>query len=264
MPFIKYEGAQLYYVDVDRREDKSKGLTMLLIHGAGTSHSIWDAQIKELSSRYRVVAPDLSAHGRSEIRPGSADINGYVEEVAALVEHLDLQDFVLGGHSMGGGVVLAYALNEQLRQPRALLLVSTNSNLDMSHVIPGLAVEVIERIIRRLTGSPRGMTGQGVLGSGDLHDSMRNLQRDLEACHRFDVTDHLSRIQLPVFAIVGDDDEIFPPPVMKRLTDGLPMADIAVVIEADHCPMTEQPTEFNRLVGEFLDWLERVGQRSSL
>ncbi len=257
MPHLNYEGVRLYYADIDDRQDRSRGTTLVLIHGAGTSHEIWSAQFKYFSKAHRIVAPDLSGHGRSEDATWNADVeNGYTREVAALIEHLDLHDFVLGGHSMGGGVALAYALNRQLRQPNALLLVSTSSRLRLPEVLRGLSIEVVERLVNRLTGRPKGQVGHGILGSGSIQDSMRSLQRDLEACRQFDVTERLSEIQIPAFVIVGSDDDIFPPQTAKSLARSLPLADIAVVKDADHCPMVEQPVEFNRLLGKFLEWVE--------
>jgi len=71
MPFFEHDGTKIHYVDVDKREDKTTGIPLVFVHGAGSSHLIWALQLREFSKEHRAIALDLSGHGKSEDMPGA-------------------------------------------------------------------------------------------------------------------------------------------------------------------------------------------------
>ncbi len=261
MPFFNFDGHRLHYIDVHECGENC-GLPLVLVHGAGSSHAIWTLQIAEFGKSRRMIALDLSGHGRSELIGEEADIvQGYARELEALINHLDLDKFVLAGHSMGGGAVMAYLLNKPQRVPVAVCLVDTSSDLDLSKLGPGLFIETIESylfLIKKRMTDKDSLAYKIWKAEEDMkreHPEM--VQRDLRACDRFDVTDRVSEIDLPTFVIHGEDDDIIPLGVAEALVKRLPRADIAIVRDSDHCPMVQQPDEFNRLMGKFLSWADR-------
>ncbi|MFX1481945.1 MAG: alpha/beta fold hydrolase [Promethearchaeota archaeon] len=253
---------KIHYVDVDNRDDKDTGVPLVLVHGAGSSHLAWALQLRDLSSDYRLVAIDLSGHGKSDDFMGDLSIERhFVVDVAALVRHLELRDFICVGHSMGGGVVMSYALQETSKKPRALVLVDTSSNLDLTKLGAGLAKDAIEDRARLFKNEFfHNITDTVQVKRAETRLLVANpmvMIRDLEACNKFDITDRLGEIDIPTFVIVGENDDIITPGMANRLVTALPRADIAVVRGADHVPMQEQPAEFNRLLREFVNWAIR-------
>jgi 3-oxoadipate enol-lactonase len=260
MPFFEHEGTKIHYVDVDRRDDKTDGVTLVFVHGAGSSHLIWALQLREFSQHYRTIAMDLSGHGKSEDIQGEPSIDmDYAEEMGALINHLKLDRFILVGHSMGGCVAMSYVLKASAVQPRALVLVDTSSDLDLSKLRGGLMKEMIEdriyffksRVFEHYTESYQ---------LKKLDDDMRLahpqvMARDLAACNRFNITDKIGEMDIPVFVLVGSNDDIITPTIAAEFEKKLPRADIAVVKDADHIPMVEQPEEFNRLFRKFVEWV---------
>jgi pimeloyl-ACP methyl ester carboxylesterase len=260
MLFFEHFGTKIHYVDVDKREDKTDGIPLVFLHGAGASHLIWALQLREFSKDYRTIALDLSGHGRSEDIEGAPSIEmNYVEEVGSLVRHLNLDSFILVGHSMGGGVAMSYTLKENALKPKALVLVDTSSDLDLSKLRVGLLKETIQdrvyffkaRILANYTETYQ---------LKKLYDEMNLanplvMTRDLAACSKFNITDRLGEIDIPVFVLVGSDDDIITSTIAADLVKKLPRADIAVVKDADHVPMVEQPEEFNRLFKKFVEWV---------
>ena len=264
MPFFEFKGSKIHYVDIDEREDKSKGFPLVFIHGTGASHSAWDEQLKAFCRNYRVIAIDFSGHGLSETRDDEKPSiqHGFVQELAALIEKLNLNNFVLIGHSMGGGVAMGYVLSENFRKPRAMTLVDTHADLGISkEMMMGLAIEVAEILLSKtrmqtLRTKTRPHNGEdSILQS--LPKNVKTIRRDLEACGQFDITGKIGNIDIPTFILVGEDDDIFPPHVTKSFEEAFSRADIAVVRGADHSPMTQTPDEFNDLLSKFLNWVEK-------
>lgn len=103
MPYFEHQGTKIHYVDVDKRNDKTSGIPLVLVHGAGSSHLTWALQLRDLSNEYRLIAIDLSGHGKSEDIEGDVSIEDHSEEVNALVRHLELDDFIAVGHSIRCG-----------------------------------------------------------------------------------------------------------------------------------------------------------------
>ncbi|TFG33496.1 alpha/beta hydrolase [Candidatus Thorarchaeota archaeon] len=261
MPFFQYNGLTLHYVDVDNRKDRAKGIPLLFVHGAGSSHICWALQLKEFSKTHRTIALDLSGHGESEGNDGEASIiDGYSHEVYALVRHLDLQEFIMIGHSMGGGVAMAYLLNGYEVNPKALVLVDTSPDLDLSKLATGLVKEAMEDTLFLLKSrffEDYTDTYKIKKYENDIRIANPNIMaRDLRACDKFDITDRLSLIDIPVFVLVGECDDVIPPSLVQTFVRKLPRSDLAIVRNADHTPMIEQPKEFNRLMRKFIVWVE--------
>jgi pimeloyl-ACP methyl ester carboxylesterase len=83
---------------------------LVFVHGWSCDRSYWDAQVPYFAERYRVVTVDLGGHGESGLERDTWSIEAFGQDVAAVVEQLDLDDVVLVGHSMGGPVAVEAAL----------------------------------------------------------------------------------------------------------------------------------------------------------
>ncbi len=262
MPFFEFHGAKMHYVDLDQREDKNTGLTLLFVHGAGSSLMIWTLQLLEFKNQHRVIAVDLYGHGESEDIKYPPDIEkGFTDQLKALIEYLDIDDFVLIGHSMGGGVSMAYVLRKDVQLPRALTLVGTSADLDLSKVGPGLIIEALEDHtpkydIQEISADFKTFSLISFQkNAAKFHPA--TIMEDLQACNSFDISDRLGEINTPAFVMVGQDDDIIPPHIAKKLETGLPRAEIAIVRESDHSPMVEAPELFNELLAKWLKWVEK-------
>ncbi|TXT54948.1 MAG: AB hydrolase superfamily protein YdjP [Candidatus Thorarchaeota archaeon] len=260
MPYFEYNGLKLHYLDVDEREDKYNGIPMVLVHGAGSYHVIWTLQIEEFAKSHRVIALDLSNHGLSDDNDDPADIHDYAKEVAALVRHVGLDKYVLVGHSMGGGVVMSYGLQQDLPQPTAMVLVSTRPDLKIRNLAVGLVIEAVEDTFNLLRGRiSKHKTREYEIRSleGEMKEKRpKMMSRDLKACDIFDVTEQLSEIQVPILVVCGDEDNIMPLDEVEEYEVLFPDAEIMVVNKSDHNPMVEQPEQFNQILADFLKLVE--------
>ncbi len=261
MPYFEFRGCRLHYVDFDDRHEQKDTPVLIFIHGAGSSHLIWSLQLLKLKEDYRVIALDMSGHGLSDrfAKPPSIE-NGFTDQVAALIDHLEIDDFALIGHSMGGGIVMAYCLRHDVSLPYAIVLVGTSSDLNLRKLVKGLIIEAFE------DHSPPYETEAldvdfKTFSLNKFQETVtkfnaKSIFRDLDVCDDFNISDRLDEIKMPALVIVGDDDDIIPPNVAWELEKSLPRADIAVIRNADHSPMVQQPENFNRLLKKFMKWAQ--------
>src|SRR5215210_5852047 len=97
------DGTEIYY------KDWGKGPVVTFSHGWPLSSDAWDGQMLFLAQNgFRVVAHDRRGHGRSSQASSANDMDGYADDLAAVIEVLDLKDASLVGHSTGGGEVVRY------------------------------------------------------------------------------------------------------------------------------------------------------------
>src|SRR5262249_23177397 len=122
--------------------EAGSGLPLVLVHGAGGSADLWQPQFEGLAGVARIVALDLPGHGPLG-GPGQPSIAGYAEWLEAFLAALDLGPVVLAGHSMGGAVVQAFALDRPERLD-GIILISTGARL-----------RVLARLVDLLREQPR-------------------------------------------------------------------------------------------------------------
>ncbi|UXA16113.1 alpha/beta fold hydrolase [Mycobacterium sp. SMC-4] len=222
------DGVEIFY------KDWGSGRPLVFSHGWPLSSDDWDAQLMFFLERgYRVVAHDRRGHGRSAQVAGGHDMDHYANDLAAVVEHLDLHDAVHIGHSTGGGEVVRYlARHGAERASKAVLIaavpplmVRTDSNPEGTPkaVFDDFQTQVATRRAAFYRAVPEGpfygfnregvepVEGfianwwrQGMMGGAKAHYD------GVVAFSQTDFTDDLKRIQIPVLVMHGDDDQVVP------------------------------------------------------
>src|SRR5262245_11114314 len=135
------DGTTIYY------KDWGTGPVVTFSHGWPLSSDAWDGQMLFLAQKgFRVVAHDRRGHGRSSQPSSGNDMNGYADDLAAVVEALDLEDVTMVGHSTGGGEVVRYIARHGTRRvAKAVLIAAVPPIMLKSAANPeGLAIEVFD------------------------------------------------------------------------------------------------------------------------
>jgi pimeloyl-ACP methyl ester carboxylesterase len=140
------DGTQIYY------KDWGKGPVVTFSHGWPLNSDAWDGQMLFLAQNgFRVVAHDRRGHGRSSQASSGNDMNGYADDLAAVIEALELREATLVGHSTGGGEVARYiARHGTKRVLKAVLLAAVPPLMLKTPANPeGLPMEGVRRPAKR-------------------------------------------------------------------------------------------------------------------
>ncbi|MFS2027470.1 alpha/beta fold hydrolase [Massilia sp. GER05] len=222
------DGVDIFY------KDWGSGTPIVFSHGWPLSSDDWDSQMMYFVERgFRVVAHDRRGHGRSTQVGAGHDMDHYADDLAAVVEHLDLKGAIHVGHSTGGGEVVRYlARHGQSRASKAVLIAAVPPIMVKTATNPGgLPKDVFDGIqqqvatnraqfYRDLPSGPfygfnrpgvkpqegiiQNWWRQGMMGGAKAHYD------GVVAFSQTDFTADLKKITLPVLVQHGDDDQIVP------------------------------------------------------
>ncbi len=241
-------------VDDGGPEQSTGLLPVLLVHSMAGNTTQWSTQLVHLHRTRRAVALDLRGHGRSDPpKNGDYSLTGMAVDIGTVVEKLNLGKIVLVGHSMGGGVALAYAGAHPDRVAGLLLLDPIGDGKQISPtqaqpLLNGLNAEYDTTITEYWKGiaGPDGAIRQRLLD--DLRATpQETVVKSFREVLCFDPDPWLARYQEPILSVVTPyNDEPFS---LHRLGKGFPHQ---VVHGTGHWIQLDRPKEFNRLLDEFL------------
>lgn len=250
-------GLRVHYTDEGRRE----GRTIILVHGFGASVHAWRPWIDRLAQDHRLVAIDLPGHGLTQTPAGyRATLEGNAQLVDALATHLNLDRFILAGHSMGGAVSLSYAMEHPERLRGLVLVASAGWPGDSSGPPPGFSLlnNDAGRFLLKLV-DPRLVIGGGLksayadesLATDAVIDRYANLalgegHRDVLLTQRSQpdppwTPASFAAIRTPTLVMVGEKDALIPPASGRALAGAIPGAYLVTYPEGGHLPMEQLP-----------------------
>src|SRR5437762_2622608 len=221
------DGTEIYY------KDWGEGPVVTFSHGWTLSADAWDGQMLFLAQNgFRVVAHDRRGHGRSSQASLGNDMNGYAEDLAAVIEALDLHDATLVGHSTGGGEVTRYIGRHGTAQvAKAVLIAAVPPLMLKTPANPeGLPMEVFDGLRAGLikdrsqfyrdlaiqfygANRPGAKVSQGILDQfwlWSMQAGLKNAYESIKAFSETDFTEDLKKIDVPVLVLHGEDDQIVP------------------------------------------------------
>jgi len=253
MPGVNTSRGRLWIANHRRRPERPAAL---FIHGAGGSHLSFPAALRQLPSISPILV-DLPGHGRSP-GPGRDSIAEFALDIVGLLDALSLESAIMLGHSMGGAVAQWLALEHAARVD-ALVLAGTGAQLPVNQaLIRGIIDEpdaTISSIVRWMWArqAPAEIKQQ----SADimLATAPSVIQADFIACDSFDISLRLAEIVRPTLILAGESDKMTPLALSRELARGVAGSTLAVVPNAGHMMLLEQPDYSAELIG---GWLERA------
>jgi pimeloyl-ACP methyl ester carboxylesterase len=264
--FVEAGGLRLHYLDYGTAGRPA----MLFVHGGG-AHAHWfDFVARDFSADYHVRAPDLRGHGDSAwAEPSEYTYELFASDLAEVVEKLDLRDFVLIGHSMGGMVALLYAATYPGRVGK-LVVVDTTMHMPEDRIAAmrevgarqGSSYATREEFVARYRLRPTGTTA----ASGIIRHVAENAARqhdDGSWRHKFDRNIYAHRVSVnglpywnqigvPALLVKGDRSPRISPQIVTAVKARCPHAELAEVSHSDHHVTLDNPSGFSHALQAFL------------
>jgi pimeloyl-ACP methyl ester carboxylesterase len=257
MPKVHANGINQYY------EEAGQGEPLVFIHGLGSNSRDWENQAPEFARSYRVITYDLRGHGQSDKPEGPYLMAQYADDLAGLLNSLQIESAHIVGISLGGGIVLQFAIDHP-QMVKTLTVVNSGPTLgDPEQVRPEIERRV--GIVQQM-----GMRAMGENLAGNLFPKPE--QADLRATFverwaendprayieatrsmlDWNVVKGLASIQSPTLIIAADQD--YSPVAAREAYAGLiPDARLVVIPDSRHATPVERPQEFNAVLKDFLD-----------
>jgi non-heme chloroperoxidase len=221
------DGTQIYY------KDWGSGPVVTFSHGWPLNADMWDGQMLFLAQNgFRVVAHDRRGHGRSSQASSRNDMDGYADDLAAVIEALDLNQVTLVGHSTGGGEVARYiGRHGTSRVAKAVLIAAVPPLMLKTAANPdGLPIEIFDDLRASLmkdrsqtyrdfagpfygANRPGAKVSQGILDqfwAWSMQSGLKNAYESIKAFSETDFTEDLKKFDVPTLVVHGEDDQIVP------------------------------------------------------
>jgi pimeloyl-ACP methyl ester carboxylesterase len=266
--FIAVQGMQVHLRDEGPRDDP---LPIVLLHGTSSSLHTWDGWTQALSSQHRVIRFDLPAFGLTGPSPqGDYSVQAYVQFVFAVMDAVQVRQFVLGGNSLGGQIAWEAALAQPARVRKLILEDSGGYPFEPESVplgfriarTPGVRVlmehllppSVMDQSVRNVYGDPSLVTPALVerytamtLREGNRRALAQRMDQRLwghEAAIR--------SLKLPTLVLWGGRDRLIPPDSARRFAQDIPGAQLVMFDALGHVPHEEDPVRTVAAVKNFL------------
>jgi len=263
MEKIASDDAEIFYGVAGR------GPAVVLLHPFPANHEFWLPCSQFLSSRFRLVTPDLRGHGESSLGDGPATMQKHASDVARVMDAAGVDRAPLIGVSIGGYVVFEFWRRFRNRVS-ALVLCNTKAPADMpdaraarlesaNDVMQKGTEPFFESMLQRLLGETT-RRSRSDLVAGVLRmmrkmsaEDVAGVQRGM--AERPDSTPILKTINVPTLVITGDEDILTGVPEAELMRKSIPGAQMEVIAKAGHYSPWEQPEEVGKLLRQFLESL---------
>jgi 3-oxoadipate enol-lactonase len=260
MTHAKLNDIQIAYDDV------GSGPAIVLVHGYPFNRTMWDEQVAVLRDKYRIVRLDLRGHGESESSGGPATMNLMAQDIASLLDQLNISRAVIGSLSMGGYVTLAFYSLFPTRVEK-LVLADTRAQADTEEGKKVRAEQSQKILTEGMAGVvdtmlPKLLAPETVSKRPEVVKRVRAMMLQTKPegaaaalagmAQREDQIERLADIRVPTLILVGREDAITPVADSEKMHAGIEGSQLNIIENAGHVSNIEQPEKFNRVLSDFL------------
>ena len=229
--------------------------TLVFIAGSGGDHTAWVYQCSQLSNDFNIAAMELPGHGSSGGK-GEQDVEKYAQCVRAALPVFGISLPVIVGHSLGAAIALMFAV-QYGELIKGIVVFGGGAKMPVNPMI-------LEGI-KKDPDAVMAMTAKIAVAKKNRERMAPILARrkpnpdilygDFLACDRLDIAQAIKGIKLPTLVVCGTEDKMTPPANSEALRDSIPGAKLALIPEAGHLVMMEDPEAFNKVIKTFVESL---------
>jgi pimeloyl-ACP methyl ester carboxylesterase len=261
----------------------TKGSTTLaqpvvLLHGVTLQWWVWGTQFNKLGPQHRVLAWDMRGHGESTVGSEGMTMEAIAQDLAELLEHFDLQDAIVVGHSMGGmalGAFCADHLDAAHDRVAGLMFLASSAATMAIPALTGGAVGILQLLASTKLDlrqpNPQRLWRNNNLSvvlvrwSFGRHPTAKAVEQVRvmlaesnpaiaqdagRAIAAHDVVADLKQVRIPTLVVVGDLDRLTPPAHAEILVAAIPDSQLRILPDIGHQVMQEDPEALHRLIEE--------------
>ncbi len=260
MHTIRTSDAQLFY------EVSGDGPSVVLLHPFPLNHNFWAAVAAQLSSRYRLIIPDLRAHGASELGDGPATMQKLADDLSRICREEKPGKATFVGVSIGGYLLFEFWRRHR-EQVSALVLANTRAGAETLES-RAARLQAADRVLREGTAGFIGEMLAKLLSPvtrtnrPDIVDAARKMMQAMSPedvagvqrgmAERPDSVTTLAAVDVPTLIIAGEDDSI-PRSEFELMRQKIMGSELRVISRAGHYAALEKPEEFGGLLRGFFD-----------
>ncbi|MDE1191746.1 MAG: alpha/beta hydrolase [Arachidicoccus sp.] len=253
--FYQVNDIQLFVAD-----EGEKSPTLLFIHFWGGSSNTWKPVTDILHAKYRCIRYDQRGWGKSDKPKSGYDIQSLADDVVALVEALQLEEYILVGHSMGGKIAQAVA-GRNPKGLRKLILIAPSpatptivlTEMKQGMIAAYTSLENINGIIEQVfKASDLSLESKQQVIEDMQHHSAESRCAWPELALEEDVSECLPNIKIPTLVIAGENDIVDAPARLKQeVAQKIHNAEMAVIPNVGHLIMLQAPKKVAELINVF-------------
>ncbi len=248
------------------QEGSSSKRTIIFVHGFPYDHSMWNEQVKFLSSSYNCISYDIRGLGESPAGDGQFTMESFVDDLEYIIDELNVDKPVLCGLSMGGyisfravermeekfgGVIFCdtkpEADNNEAKLKRAAGIKKINEE-GLEVFVKGFVPNCFaERSIKRI-----GKQYENIIAKSSSFDPVGVKGCLLAMIGRNDTAGYLPKIKIPSLVLCGEKDKLTPPDTMEIIAGNIGGSRFIIIPEAAHMTPIENPAAVSKAISEFM------------
>jgi len=243
--------------------DKGQGKTLVILHGWGGSSKSWENVVEILSkNKYRIVCPDLPGFGESDSPKKPWDLNEYIRFVLEFLKTIDVEDFILLGHSFGGGLSTKItADNPRLVQKLILCdaaVVRAKERLSFRQRL-AKSTSFITKIFSKSDFYKKNIQIKlrpliyKIAGTNDYYKASELMKETFRKVFAEDLRAYLIYIKKPTLIVWGEKDITTPIEDAYTIKNAIDGAELSIIKEVAHSPHIKKPEELARIITEFIN-----------
>lgn len=260
MPYADNHGVKVFY------DTYGEGTPLVFLHPWTTNGYIWYYQVFPFALTNKVIVIDHRGHGRSDKPREGYAIQQHAQDVAAVMDAAKADRAVMVGNSIGGMMVMQFALDYP---QRVIANVIQSSGTGLGKEMPKEAAEgfrqnyeatfsaLLEGAVSAKTRHERSeildvMKAHFMVQSNFPKHVFDSALADPNGVFNWDISDRLKEIRQPTIVLAGEEDQATPVAANKFLADNIPGAKLKLVKDVGHFYQLEKPADFNATLREFL------------